>query len=545
LKSLDNTPHGCLSGVVRAMQQLGKPAPEIVAELRSALECNATISEGLVDLLEALQNEKSSAADDTLIASVMELLEEQKQNNNGSIDASRKRLAILAAALRQSNMDDVFTQLRKLQQDVGNIDLPDQVSTKLLSLVARDTQSAEVLERLSALGVSFNTKALNDSLREASRRKDPVMFRQLYVLAETTGISKGSQTFELLVKGLATDSSTVHTLLDEILALETIPESLALVVINVCGTTRDLKLLRIILEQVQSADNSAFPSSSAVLAAIARTCAACELFNEACDLYETKIVPQGAKVDPQLSGILVKAATQAGRASLAQTLLEQGSGNMHEHVTIIKECGRKQDLRGAKQAFDRLKTSGAPLSPLIYNCLLDACIQCRDMKSAEEYFAQMKQLDYADVVSYNTLLKAYLQQHRSEEAQNLLQEMSQRGLPANRVTYNELLNAKVMAKDRRGMWKLVEDMKTAGAAPNAVTCSILLKALTDHSHSADVSSTMEVLQQMDEPMDEVLFSSVIEACIRIHRLDLLSDMMRKYAKQGGLLALLSYLRIHD
>jgi len=242
-------------------------------------------------------------------------------------------------------------------------------------------------------------------------------------------------------------------------------------------------------------------------------------------------------MDPQLSSALVKAATQAGRASLVQTLLEQGSGNVHEHVTIIKECGRKHDLRGAKQAFDRLKTSGAPLSPLIYNCLLDACIQCGDMKSAEEYFAQMNQLDYADVVSYNTLLKAYLHQHRSEEAQRLLQEMSKRGLPANRVTYNELLNAKVMSKDRRGMWKLVEDMKTAGASPNAVTCSILLKALTDHSHAADVSSTMEVLQQMEEPMDEVLFSSVIEACIRIHRLDLLSEMMRKYAKQGGLLAL--------
>merc|ERR1719337_776173 len=43
--------------------------------------------------------------------------------------------------------------------------------------------------------------------------------------------------------------------------------------------------------------------------------------------------------------------------------------------------------------------------------------------------------------------------------------------------------------------------------------------------------------QLDEPMDEVLFSSVIEACIRVGQLDLLSDKMRKYAQQGGLLAL--------
>merc|ERR1719191_230318 len=105
------------------------------------------------------------------------------------------------------------------------------------------------------------------------------------------------------------------------------------------------------------------------------------------------------------------------------------------------------------------------------------------------------------------------------------------------VTYNELLNAKVASKDRRGMWKLVEGMKEANVTPNAVTCSILLKALTEHSHAQDVADTMELLHQMDDPMDEVLFSSVIEACIRTRRLDLLSEMMRKYAKQGGLLAL--------
>merc|ERR1719335_1759249 len=38
-------------------------------------------------------------------------------------------------------------------------------------------------------------------------------------------------------------------------------------------------------------------------------------------------------------------------------------------------------------------------------------------------------------------------------------------------------------------------------------------------------------------MDEVLFSSVIEACLRVGQLDLLSRQMQKYARQGGLLAL--------
>merc|ERR1719440_2647987 len=177
------------------------------------------------------------------------------------------------------------------------------------------------------------------------------------------------------------------------------------------------------------------------------------------------------------------------------------------------------------------------MNSMIYNCLLDACVQCRDTSGAQEHFQQMKELGFVDVVSYNTMLKSYLAAGKVDDASKLLEEMTARGLAANKVTYNELLNAKVQSKDRRGMWKLIEQMKAAGTTPNSVTCSILLKSLTRNSHSADVTRTMDLIEQMEEPMDEVLFSSVIEACIRIGQLDLLSKKMRKYASQGGLVAL--------
>merc|ERR1719214_67776 len=537
VKSLDGVPHGCLPGVVRSMQQLGKPAPEILAELKSALECNASISDGLLDLFESLQRDNGKA-DEKLVSGVTELLEESKHTSAGANinEGTRKRIALLTSALRQSNSEEVLMQLEKLCAESGTMELSAQVMSKLISFIAREPRCTEILPKVLATGVQFTTKALDDTLREAIRRKDAVMIKQLYMMLGAANIIKSPQTYELLIRGFTADSLMIHSLFEEVKGLESIPETLVLAVISTCGVTQDSKLLKEVLKQVQSVD-SAFPATLAVLTGVVRACVTCELYNEACDLYEEKITLEETKPDAQLRGALMKAATQAKRDALAQTLLEQGDGDLVQHVTMIKACGRKHDLRGAKQAFDKLKQSGTPLSPLIYNCLLDACVQCGDMKSAEEYFGQMKQLDYADVVSYNTLLKSYLQQKRSEEAQGLLQEMSKRGLPANRVTYNELLNAKVASKDRRGMWKIVEDMKAAGAKPNAVTCSILLKALTEHSHTADVSNTMELLNQMDEPMDEVLFSSVIEACIRTRRLDLLSEMMRKYAKQGGLLAL--------
>jgi len=212
-------------------------------------------------------------------------------------------------------------------------------------------------------------------------------------------------------------------------------------------------------------------------------------------------------------------------------------GDLSKHITKIRSCGQEKDLHEAVRVFNHLKQSGVQMNAMIYNCLIDACVQCGDVRAALGYFEQMKQLNFVDTVSYNTMVKAYLSSNQAEQAQALLQEMSRRGLPPNKVTYNELLDARVMAKDRRGMWSVVDDMQASGVAPSPATCSILLKALTQHSLASDVSRTMGLLDTMQEPMDEVLFASVIEACIRIRQLEQLWSRIQRYMTQGGMLAL--------
>merc|ERR1719356_1046869 len=78
-------------------------------------------------------------------------------------------------------------------------------------------------------------------------------------------------------------------------------------------------------------------------------------------------------------------------------------------------------------------------------------------------------------------------------------------------------------------------MQAASIRPNPVTCSILLKG---RLHSlADVSRTLALIDEMEQPMDEVLFLSVVESCIRTGRLDLLSKQTEKFMNQGASSAL--------
>merc|ERR1719243_422685 len=206
-------------------------------------------------------------------------------------------------------------------------------------------------------------------------------------------------------------------------------------------------------------------------------------------------------------------------------------------VALIRAKSKEHDLDGATQVFRNLQASGAPMTPLVYNALLDSCVQCGKVGAALQHFQEMKEQGFVDVVSYNTLLKAYLRNNQIAKARSLLEEMHAADILANQVTYNEMLNALVQTKDRKGMWNLVADMDAQGMKPNSVTCSIILKSLAGHSAQQDIRRAMDLIDRMEEDMDEVLFASVIEACVRIGQLDLLSQKLQQYAAKGGLAGL--------
>jgi len=123
-----------------------------------------------------------------------------------------------------------------------------------------------------------------------------------------------------------------------------------------------------------------------------------------------------------------------------------------------------------------------------------------------------------------------LQTGNFQKARCLMAEMTKEKLQPNRVTFNELINAMVTKGGdscRKLMWDIVDEMKTADVKPNQVTISILLKNLNSWSCQVDIAKTMDLIDTMDEPMDEVLLSSVVEACVRIGKPDLLESQLKK------------------
>merc|ERR1719262_1319385 len=115
--------------------------------------------------------------------------------------------------------------------------------------------------------------------------------------------------------------------------------------------------------------------------------------------------------------------------------------------------------------------------------------------------------------------------------------MKAAGIQPNRVTFNELLNSMISQSTRRSdIWQVIKEMKDAEIPPNQVTCSILLKSLNAKSSETDVLLTMDLIESIEEPMDEVMLSSVVEACVRIGKPDLLVSKLEQLQGKDRIVA---------
>eukprot|EP00927_Polykrikos_kofoidii_P043881 TRINITY_DN3797_c1_g4_i1.p1 TRINITY_DN3797_c1_g4~~TRINITY_DN3797_c1_g4_i1.p1 ORF type:complete len:718 (+),score=119.20 TRINITY_DN3797_c1_g4_i1:220-2373(+) len=198
----------------------------------------------------------------------------------------------------------------------------------------------------------------------------------------------------------------------------------------------------------------------------------------------------------------------------------------------VRTLGKEGKLDDAIAVFESLKLSNSGPTTLSYNSVLDACVHCGAIMLAVDYLGEAKDRALADVVSFNLLIKGYLASSDSSAAWQLLGDMTKCGISPSHVTYHSFLHASVQSGDRRSAWACVTQMRRADLKPTSVTCSILLKLVTSPAHEADVPRVLSLIEDVDNVLDEVLLSSIVEACLKTQRIDLLKEQLRKWQSKG-------------
>jgi len=144
-----------------------------------------------------------------------------------------------------------------------------------------------------------------------------------------------------------------------------------------------------------------------------------------------------------------------------------------------------------------------------------------------KFFQAMSERSLVDAVSYNILMKGHLKDGNSKAMRELIADMAEQGFQPSTVSYHCLLSAVVQRNDPQVAFDVVNEMIAKGICFSNVTCSILLKSITSHSQGRQLSKILKLTESSEIDLDEVLFSSMADACIRSGNLTILWDQLEK------------------
>mmetsp|Transcript_43450 Transcript_43450/g.97868 ORF Transcript_43450/g.97868 Transcript_43450/m.97868 type:complete len:1003 (-) Transcript_43450:52-3060(-) len=567
LKKCDVLPSSSLTHVVDSMQRFKKDSGFIVRELKTFFKRFG--EELTMDSINGLLEAIAKRSDTELMEKVAEILPKDaglkhdaktyeiflnsyfmvrnfdtittmvaQMKAENITPTTRSMLVIIKTALKTSRLHEaleVFRQLKSMWIDAASSGTasaaPRNILMQLIELTCKEQQLGDFLPEFEE--VPLPEEAVNVMLSAAIKQKDLNLAQRVEKLARAQGLPFSDTTYSLLIKGLSGDAKQVQELFEEVESKGgECTSDFALAVLAFCSQTKSVKMAERLYELMQ-------PKQPRVLLGFVRCYTEAEQYEKACDVYQKDIVPlmqadgsdrqRSLLLDARMERSLMNAALCCGRSELAQQLLNSSPSDVARHITMIRKCATEGNLRGAMSAFDNLKQSGMELNSIVYNTVLDACVECRDFTAAEAWMAEMKKAGMADVVSFNTLIKAHLMHNNFKKAWQLIEVMKKEGLAPNRVTFNELINGMISqgSASKQQVWEVLDEMSAMGVKPNEVSCSILLKSLNAQSPQQEIMKIMGLINAMEEPMDEVLLSSVVEACVRIGKPDLLAEKLKQ------------------
>lgn len=301
-----------------------------------------------------------------------------------------------------------------------------------------------------------------------------------------------------------------------------------------------------------------------------------DLFQEGLWLHESMTEDGLVASSPMLISLLnisVTCGESAKALSFFESIAESTSPSLRTVMTVLRVHSTNKDWQGAAKLLDRMECLGTSPDNLILNHVLGLCVSVGEVDGAERLLQRWRNI--SDVISCNILLKGCAQQGDLVRAEVALGSMSKQGPEPNLISYNTVMDCavrsmQVLSNERpaqghggasraagnshhgpsfaaiaRRPWELLDQLILQGLEPDRYTCSTLVKGMHVAGCTvSDIDRAVELLNRIgatalqaqstatnsggaarcNERLLEVLFNTLLDACITVRDLDRMTDI---------------------
>lgn len=223
---------------------------------------------------------------------------------------------------------------------------------------------------------------------------------------------------------------------------------------------------------------------------------------------------------------IVKLAIKTGALSELLQLLAKNELLQQAFDIVLGECAEQNDAKSATKVEQLGRAHNVQFTSSTYQALIRAAGKNGTQADAKSLLSEAQKCGMADSGTYNAYMSVSLKFGNSREVQSAMKSMRTADLQFNVVAFNKLLGV-ALSSDAGAVWGIVDEMQAFGVAPDQTTCTILLKSRCVSSSTANLEKVIKMVDALGSDIDEVLFCSIVEACVRIGRADLLMPFLQK------------------
>jgi len=251
--------------------------------------------------------------------------------------------------------------------------------------------------------------------------------------------------------------------------------------------------------------------------------AALEQFEALQSLWQKDESPSSAP--RMLMEQLVKLSAQKKTLSKLLQLLVKLGLLENAFDLVLSECAEQGDGSTLKEAEQLGRDQGVKFTAATYQALIKGACNCGTLVEAKQALSEAGKAGVADVDTYSAYMLALLKWGKHQEVSRVMETMRAAAMRPNVIAFNKILSAAV-ASNGEFVWSIIDEMKAFGVKPDQVSCTIILKSRCINSKASNLQKVMKLLDGLDGTMDEVLFNSVVDACVRVGRADLLMPFLK-------------------
>jgi len=236
-----------------------------------------------------------------------------------------------------------------------------------------------------------------------------------------------------------------------------------------------------------------------------------------------RLVAEGLEPSAVSYSCLISFAAEVGEVSRAvgffDRLSELTTPSIRAYMTMLKMYSKMLNWPASLNIFRDMQHRGVRVDTLALNVLLGTGVSTGKISEVEALVTEAGLMvpSPLDAVSYNTLMKGYVQNTDVAKAIDVMKRMQRQGLAPSSVTFHTAMDASVRSSHQAPAWHLLEMMRAAGMTPDNYTCSILVKGLSRESTPDRVKVCLEILHDGQKSctacLQGTLYNAVLEAAI--------------------------------